>query len=195
MCIACLTVRRFPNQMQRSRPQTTLSVCIYCLCHGEGEPTWVVCTMSSSLVDDVCEHSALERLIYTHIPYSSAPFASTLSSTIEAHTHSNPPFTLFGTMRALFHLLILFARLGAGVSSVPSESDIAFRAGDPADDLDEWLAAAKRVSPEALKACPSTCSTASTGDRKLDSPHARGLADFNQWPRELSGFCFLMLQS
>ncbi|XP_014561985.1 glycoside hydrolase family 18 protein [Bipolaris victoriae FI3] len=64
-------------------------------------------------------------------------------------------------MRAFFHSFVLVARLSVGVLAIPSDDRVAIRAQDAGDDLDEWLAAAQRVSAEALKACPSSCSTAS----------------------------------
>jgi hypothetical protein len=62
-------------------------------------------------------------------------------------------------MRTYLHSLVFFllVTLGSGTSN---NADLLSRADDNADELDEWLATAKRVSPEALKACPSSCSTA-----------------------------------
>jgi hypothetical protein len=83
-------------------------------------------------------------------------------------------------MRAFFHSIILIARLGVGVLATPSDDSIAIRADDTADDLDEWLAAAQRVSVDALKACPSSCSIASNKNCKFGSKVSRHLAQFNQ---------------
>jgi hypothetical protein len=82
-------------------------------------------------------------------------------------------------MRAFFHSFVLIARLVVGVLAIPSD-DIAIRAEDTGDDLDEWLAAAQRVSAEALKACPSSCSTASNKNCKSSTRLERHLAHFNQ---------------
>jgi hypothetical protein len=72
-------------------------------------------------------------------------------------------------MRAIFRSLVLIARLGVGVLAIPSNDDISIRAEDDGDDLDEWLAAAQRVSADALKACPSSCSIASNKNCKFRS--------------------------
>ncbi|KAJ5056167.1 hypothetical protein J3E72DRAFT_200340 [Bipolaris maydis] len=61
-------------------------------------------------------------------------------------------------MRAFFHSFVLIAQLG--VLANAHDDHIAIRAEDAGDDLDEWLAAAQRVSADALRACPSSCSTA-----------------------------------
>jgi hypothetical protein len=72
-------------------------------------------------------------------------------------------------MRAFFQSFVLIARLGVGMLANPSDGHIALRAADTGDDLDEWLAGAQRVSAEALKACPSSCSTASSKHCKFSS--------------------------
>ncbi|KAH6625093.1 hypothetical protein C7974DRAFT_454971 [Boeremia exigua] len=59
-------------------------------------------------------------------------------------------------MRAFFHSFVLLAWLGVDVLATKSAGHIAIRVEDAGDDLDEWLAAAQRVSAEALKACPSS---------------------------------------
>jgi len=99
----------------------------------------------------------------------------------EIYTRSEHSFRgLFATMRALFQSFILIAHLGVGVLALPSDDDIAIRAEDTGDNLDEWLTAAQRVSPDALKACPSSCNTASNRNRKFGLQYPRGPADFNQ---------------
>jgi hypothetical protein len=81
-------------------------------------------------------------------------------------------------MRVFFHSFVLIARLGVGVLALPSDDDIAGRAEDTGDDLEEWLAAAQRVPAEALKACPSSCSTASNKNRKFALKVRRHFVDF-----------------
>jgi hypothetical protein len=46
------------------------------------------------------------------------------------------------------------------LASSPFDIELLSRAGHDADDLDEWLAATQRASPEALKPCPVSCSAA-----------------------------------
>ncbi|KAF2819903.1 putative glycosyl hydrolase, family 18 [Ophiobolus disseminans] len=64
-------------------------------------------------------------------------------------------------MRITLSSLTIFLIFKLGDCSLASaNADLRSRAEDTTDDLDEWLATAKRVSPEALKACPSSCSAA-----------------------------------
>lgn len=62
-------------------------------------------------------------------------------------------------MRAPFCHLFLFA-LSAWAQASASDIGIASQNQDYTDDLDEWLAATERMSPEALKPCPIFCSAA-----------------------------------
>jgi hypothetical protein len=62
-------------------------------------------------------------------------------------------------MRTYLHSLLFFLLVSLG-SGTSNNADLLSRADDNADELDEWLATAQRVSSEALKACPSPCSTA-----------------------------------
>lgn len=64
-------------------------------------------------------------------------------------------------MRVILHSLSILLVVSRSSSSViSSDVDPGSQIGEPEDDLNEWLAAAKRVSAEVLKACPSPCSGA-----------------------------------
>jgi hypothetical protein len=65
-------------------------------------------------------------------------------------------------------IFLLTAQLGSG-SLTPTIIDLKTRLEDTTDDLDQWLADAQRVSPDALRACPASCSTVSANDSELDS--------------------------
>jgi hypothetical protein len=65
-------------------------------------------------------------------------------------------------------IVLLTAQLGSG-SLTPTIIDLKTRLEDTTDDLDQWLADAQRVSPDALKACPVSCSTASANNSELYS--------------------------
>lgn len=135
-------------------------------CPERGKHTWVVCT-----VYDAREHRGPEEPICIQNPRFSPFLAVTLFIAGAAYTRSEHSFCFFATMRAFFHSFVLIARLSMGVFAIPSDDHVAIRAEDAGDNLDEWLAAAQRVSTEALKACPSSCSTASNKNRRFTSKH------------------------
>ncbi|RYP66167.1 hypothetical protein DL771_007943 [Monosporascus sp. 5C6A] len=83
---------------------------------------------------------------------------------------------------SLRHLLIPFALFATRALASDSDIEISRRAEDDAD-LEEWLAAAKRVSPDALKKCPVSCSK--TGNNTSSAgwflfPDAAKLASCNE---------------
>ncbi|KAJ4416952.1 hypothetical protein N0V85_002069 [Neurospora sp. IMI 360204] len=84
-------------------------------------------------------------------------------------------------MRAAFRHLLLFA-LSAWALASTSDIDISRRNQDDTDDLDEWLAATERMSPEALKPCPISYSVA--GNSSMDGwflfPDPTKLAQCNE---------------
>lgn len=63
-------------------------------------------------------------------------------------------------MRSSIHLLARIAQLCLVALAVASGTDLAPRVEDATDGLEEWLAAAKRVSPETVRPCPVPCSAA-----------------------------------
>lgn len=67
-------------------------------------------------------------------------------------------FTLFANMMASFLSLLPFALLAAGALIPVSDVEVLTRAEGNGDDIDAWLAAALRVSPDALQPCPPPCS-------------------------------------
>lgn len=70
-------------------------------------------------------------------------------------------------MRVSIHSFLLsFVFQVVHTTSVSSVLEIATRGENLDDELDQWLTAAKRVSPDALKACPSSCHAASTKNGK-----------------------------
>jgi hypothetical protein len=69
-------------------------------------------------------------------------------------------------MKVSFLSLLFILRLSECALASPSNTDVAIRSDDTPDDLDAWLAAAQRVSPEALKPCPTSCSSANSKNRK-----------------------------
>ncbi|RYP14424.1 hypothetical protein DL765_006367 [Monosporascus sp. GIB2] len=80
------------------------------------------------------------------------------------------------------HLLIPFALFATRAFASDSDIEISRRAEGDAD-LEEWLAAAKRVSPDALKKCPVSCSK--TGNNPSSAgwflfPDAAKLASCNE---------------
>ncbi|KAH9871192.1 hypothetical protein J1614_006768 [Plenodomus biglobosus] len=65
-------------------------------------------------------------------------------------------------MKNFSYSLLAFLIVKLGNGSLASEyNDLSARAEDNADELDQWLATAKRVPPQALNACPPFCSSAS----------------------------------
>ncbi|KAF2809813.1 putative glycosyl hydrolase, family 18 [Mytilinidion resinicola] len=60
-------------------------------------------------------------------------------------------------MKTSLRHFLPYALLARGASASPSDVEVSRGVEDNAGDLDEWLAAATRVSLEALKLCPISC--------------------------------------
>ena len=60
-------------------------------------------------------------------------------------------------MKHFFTCFAPFALLALGAVASLSDVDLERQFDDSADDLDEWLAAAKKASPAALRSCPVSC--------------------------------------